>query len=151
MASRFEGGQAGQQQQQQKGQAPPKASNAQPQPHSPFERSVRALERDLRLLPASACGKTAAPVAVASAKIKVEAKMSSESDSDDDDDEEEEEQYELTEWRPPSDWSCLQRVFVTDVTVDDVSISIRESKTPEGFFASCGSSPPAAAPVAATQ
>lgn len=47
----------------------------------------------------------------------------------DDDDE-----FEVTEWVPPDTWTCLEKVFVTDVTVDDVTVTMRESKTPDGFF-----------------
>ncbi len=92
-----------------------------------FERSVRALERDLRMLPATAAG-TIQPSSKASSKVKKE---------EEEEEPDEEDSYELTEWFPPSDaWSCLQRVVVTDVTVDDVTVTMRECKTPEGFFAS---------------
>lgn len=139
-------------------------------PNSPsFEKSVRALERDLRMLPATAAGTLhplqtavlsaaagdAAAAAVNGKRAKVAkkdegtaaksekeasplSKLKSEEHQEDEEEEEEyEEEYELTEWFPPSDsWDFLQKVVVTDVTVDDVTVTMRESKTPEGFFTS---------------
>lgn len=55
-------------------------------------------------------------------------------EDDDDDDEEEEATIELTEWIPPDSWAFLNKVVVTDVTVDDLTVTMRECRTPEGFF-----------------
>ena len=48
-----------------------------------------------------------------------------------DEEEEEEEVDELVEWIPPD---CTARIIVTDVTVDDFTVTLRESERPEGFF-----------------
>ena len=41
----------------------------------------------------------------------------------------------MTEWFPPDlNLSYFEKVIVTDVTVDDMTVTMRESKTPEGFF-----------------
>ncbi|CAB4056863.1 CBX8 [Lepeophtheirus salmonis] len=56
-------------------------------------------------------------------------------------DEEDDEEYQLTEWFP-SDLSLnkyQERVIVTDVTVDNFTVTMRESQTPDGFFASSNS------------
>ena len=65
---------------------------------------------------------------------KEEIVNSGESDSESEDDDEDEGKIEYTEWFPPDTWTYLEKVFVTDVTVDDVTVTMRESKTPEGFF-----------------
>ena len=59
------------------------------------------------------------------------------SDDNDDCDEEltssdEEEVDELVEWIPPDVMTA--KVIVTDVTVDDFTVTLRESERPEGFF-----------------
>ena len=51
----------------------------------------------------------------------------------------EEEVEQLTEWFPPDlDWVKVQdqgqHVIVTDVTVNDLTVTMRESHQPEGFF-----------------
>ena len=61
-------------------------------------------------------------------------------DSDSYSEEEVEEEVEqLTEWFPPDlDWVKVQdqgqHVIVTDVTVNDLTVTMRESHQPEGFF-----------------
>ena len=51
---------------------------------------------------------------------------------------ESEEEFELTEWFPPDlDLSHFEKVVVTDVTVDDVTVTMRESESAEGFFDGC--------------
>ena len=47
------------------------------------------------------------------------------------DEEEEEEVDELVEWIPPD---VVAKITVTDVTVDDFTVTLRESERPEGFF-----------------
>ncbi|TRY63054.1 hypothetical protein TCAL_15270 [Tigriopus californicus] len=54
--------------------------------------------------------------------------------SEDDEDDEGEATIELTEWIPPDSWAFLNKVVVTDVTVDDLTVTMRECRTPEGFF-----------------
>ncbi len=114
-------------------------------PNTPsFEKSVRALERDLRMLPATAAGTIhPASLTVASRKtksedeVKIKVEERGGGNEEEEEEEDEEDSYELTEWFPPSDsWSYLQKVIVTDVTVDDVTVTMRECKTPEGFFTS---------------
>ena len=51
---------------------------------------------------------------------------------------ESEEEFELTEWFPPDlDLNHFEKVVVTDVTVDDVTVTMRESNEAEGFFNGC--------------
>ena len=51
---------------------------------------------------------------------------------------ESEEEFELTEWFPPDlDLGHFEKVVVTDVTVDDVTVTMRESESAEGFFDGC--------------
>lgn len=57
---------------------------------------------------------------------------------DDEDGEETAEQF--TEWFPPDTWSYLHQVTVTDVTVGDVTATMREASSPEGFFNNPGQS-----------
>ena len=45
-----------------------------------------------------------------------------------------EEEESLTEWVPPDAWSVVNNVTVTDVTVNDLTVTMRESKHQEGFF-----------------
>ena len=49
----------------------------------------------------------------------------------DDDEEEEVLEEEWVEWIPPD---VKATVIVTDVTVDDFTVTLRESERPEGFF-----------------
>ena len=60
----------------------------------------------------------------------------SEIDDDEDDDMEDDEEEEVleeewVEWIPPD---VKATVIVTDVTVDDFTVTLRESERPEGFF-----------------
>ena len=50
---------------------------------------------------------------------------------EDDDEEEEVLEEEWVEWIPPD---VKAKVIVTDVTVDDFTVTLRESERPEGFF-----------------
>ena len=113
-----------------------------------FEKSVRALEKDLKLLPQPPPAKKIKkemsdtnfeqrqedkkpPIKKETIRMKEEQHLE---DEDDSSSEEEEEKIQYTEWFPPDTWSYLEKVFVTDVTVDDVTVTMRESRTPEGFF-----------------
>jgi len=63
------------------------------------------------------------------------AAIDEEEESEEESDEEIEEEVEqLTEWFPPDRWTFHDRVIVTDVTVNDLTVTMRESKQPEGFF-----------------
>jgi len=69
---------------------------------------------------------------------KVDAECIKEEEEDEEEyyesEEEEEEIEQLTEWFPPDKWMAHDRVIVTDVTVNDLTVTVRESKQPEGFF-----------------
>lgn len=82
-----------------------------------FEKSVHGLEQDLKRLPG------AKPLATLD-NIRNFA-------SDDEESETEEEIDELVEWIPPD---VTAKVIVTDVTVNDFTVTLRESERPEGFF-----------------
>ena len=56
------------------------------------------------------------------------------SEEEDDEEEEEEGKIQFTEWFPPDHWRYIDKVVVTDVTVDDVTVTMRECAKPEGFF-----------------
>nr|ACO15101.1 Chromobox protein homolog 7 [Caligus clemensi] len=60
-----------------------------------------------------------------------------EDDTSNQEDDEDDSEYQLTEWFP-SDLSLhaayQERVIVTDVTVDNFTVTMRESQTPDGFF-----------------
>ncbi len=106
-----------------------------------FEKSVNGLEADLRRLPgAKPLNEVDRNVKVSptptakdfhsepsNLKIEEDAMIESESESSS----EEEEEEELVEWIPPD---CSARIIVTDVTVNDVTVTLRESERPEGFF-----------------
>ncbi len=104
-----------------------------------FEKSAIKLEKDLELLPASGQKVTRCDMVVKKENVKKEEEEEEEMMEEDGEVEEEEEEeesedrYELTEWFPPDSWPYL-KVFVTDVTVDNVTVTMRECKTPEGFF-----------------
>lgn len=65
---------------------------------------------------------------------------SSSGEEDEDGEEEYVEKIEFTEWFPPDRWKINEKVIVTDVTVNDKStgndltVTMRESHQPEGFF-----------------
>lgn len=92
-----------------------------------FEKSADALEKDLKLIPAKKI-KSAESVN-GNANPAKNGKDAEDSESD-----EEKEEMRLIEWIPPDSWSYLQKVFVTDVTIDNMTVTMRESKSPEGFF-----------------
>lgn len=63
----------------------------------------------------------------------------------DDDDDDDDEKYQLTQWFPSDfnsaqqedqqqEWMLNNPVIVTDVTVDDMTVTMIESQKPEGFF-----------------
>lgn len=99
---------------------------------SDFEKSVTGLEADLRKLPGakSAAQVLKAPLTKPPASI-IPIPRNSDDDEDMESEEEEEEIDELVEWIPPD---CSAKVIVTDVTVDDFTVTLRESERPEGFF-----------------
>ncbi len=91
-----------------------------------FEKSVNGLEADLKRLPG------AKPLSQVQNLTKASINSDPDEESDDEEDEEvEEEVDELVEWIPPD---CTAKVIVTDVTVDDFTVTLRESERPEGFF-----------------
>jgi len=94
-----------------------------------FEKSVNALEEDLRRLPG------AKPLALVDRLNRNSTFSSDQDDLDEElftsDEEEEEEVDELVEWIPPD---VVAKITVTDVTVDDFTVTLRESERPEGFF-----------------
>jgi hypothetical protein len=127
--------------------APPPSKGQKDRIGPSFEKSAAALENHLKLMhqqrrPALS---TAEAIKVETKRIKLEAQTS--------DSEDEEQvraiiwmrirflsvlcslQVELTEWFPPDlDLTHFEKVVVTDVTVDDVTVTMRESQTPDGFF-----------------
>jgi hypothetical protein len=58
----------------------------------------------------------------------------------DDCDEGDDDKYQLTQWFPSdfasrgAEWHLNNPVIVTDVTVNDLTVSVKESQKPEGFF-----------------
>lgn len=96
-----------------------------------FEKSVTELEADLRRLPG------AKPLSQVDrlSRNTVTSENDEEMVSEDEDDDEEEiiEEDELVEWIPP-DCQARARIIVTDVTVDNFTVTLRESERPEGFF-----------------
>lgn len=98
-----------------------------------FETSVAELEADLRRLPgAKPLAQVERPMPKLIASDNDDEEMVSEDDEDDEEEEEEEvEEDELVEWIPPD---CTARIIVTDVTVDNFTVTLRESERPEGFF-----------------
>ncbi len=92
-----------------------------------FEKSMVKLEKDLEKLPESRQRVMRCETVVKKEVLKKE-------EDEEEDEEEAEDRYELTEWPLPDSWPYLQKVFVTDVTVDNVTVTMRECKTPEGFF-----------------
>jgi len=111
--------------------------------NSDFEQSVTELENDLRKLPG-------AKHVLSSSPPKLEPEMprpilrSSDNDeemmSEEEEEDDEEEVDELVEWIPPDvirpDVTAMAKIIVTDVTVDDFTVTLRESERPEGFFSS---------------
>ena len=105
-----------------------KAKTNDTEDESDFEKSVSGLEEDLKKLPG------AKPITQMdrSNRNTITSDYDEEMPSDEDSESEEEfEQEELVEWIPPD---VAARVIVTDVTVDNFTVSFKESKKPEGFF-----------------
>lgn len=119
---------------------------------SSFEASAKGLEETLMQLPGApeypleppkleAVYSPPARNGTSDGRTTDEDESGSEEDEDDDEDEEEweyEESYTYTEWYPPDFWKAkLPRddpVVVTDVTVAGLTVTMRESKKPDGFF-----------------
>jgi len=106
--------------------------------NSDFEQSVTELENDLRKLPGAKHVLSSSP-----AKLEPELPRPILRSSDEEmmsEDEEDEEVDELVEWIPPDvirpDVTAMAKIIVTDVTVDDFTVTLRESERPEGFFSS---------------
>ena len=106
--------------------------------NSDFEQSVTELENDLRKLPGAKHVLSSSPP-----KLEPELPRPILRSSDEEmmsEDEEDEEVDELVEWIPPDvirpDVTAMAKIIVTDVTVDDFTVTLRESERPEGFFSS---------------
>jgi len=102
-----------------------------------FEKSVTGLEADLRRLPGakplSQVERSNRNTFASDCDSEI---INSEYDDDEMEDEtsdEEEllEEEELVEWIPPD---VTAKIIVTDVTVDDFTVTMRESERPDGFF-----------------
>jgi len=97
---------------------------------SAFEKSVSGLEEDLKKIPG------AKPITQLdrSNRTSITSDYDEEMDSEESESEDEfEEVYERVEWIPPD---VAAKVIVTDVTVDNFTVTLRESERPEGFFTS---------------
>lgn len=104
-------------------------------PDVDFEKSVSGLEEDLKKLPG------AKPITQLdrSNRTTITSDYDEEMVSEEDSEEEEEfEEEELVEWIPPDFKGalpdCTAKIIVTDVTVDNFTVTLRESERPEGFF-----------------
>merc|ERR1711997_563328 len=110
-----------------------KSTPVKPLPvNNDFEKSVTGLEADLRRLP----GAKPLSQVERSNRNTFTSDYDSEiinSENDDEDEEELLEEEELVEWIPP-DVVTTAKITVTDVTVDDFTVTLRESERPEGFF-----------------
>jgi len=99
-----------------------------------FEKSVSGLEEDLKKLPG------AKPITQLdrSNRTTITSDYDEEMVSEDSEEEEEFEEDELVEWIPPDCRGalpdCTAKIIVTDVTVDNFTVTLRESERPEGFF-----------------
>jgi len=105
-----------------------------------FEKSVTGLEADLRRLPGAKplsqverSNRNTFTSDYDSEIINSEYDDEDLEDSEDEDEEELLEEEELVEWIPP-DVKMTAKIIVTDVTVDDFTVTLRESERPEGFF-----------------
>eukprot|EP00092_Neocalanus_flemingeri_P005551 GFUD01005982.1.p1 GENE.GFUD01005982.1~~GFUD01005982.1.p1 ORF type:complete len:352 (+),score=112.81 GFUD01005982.1:99-1058(+) len=111
-----------------------------------FETSALGLEEDLKKLPGTNQIEYLEPPVLE--PIYPDLKNGGSDESDDEDSEydsssseyEYEESYTLTEWYPPDFWRSKlpqpDQVIVTDVTVAGLTVTMKESKNPEGFFSS---------------
>jgi len=116
----------------------PKSLPSPPPPvDGEFEKSVTGLEADLRRLPGakplSQVERSNRNTITSDYDSEI---INSEIDDDEDDDMEDDEEEEVleeewVEWIPPD---VKATVIVTDVTVDDFTVTLRESERPEGFF-----------------
>ena len=109
--------------------------------NSDFEQSVTELENDLRKLPgAKQVLSSPSPPKLEPEQPMTSPRMLRSSDNDEEmlSDEEDEEVDELVEWIPPDVIrpDVTAKIIVTDVTVDDFTVTLRESERPEGFFSS---------------
>lgn len=120
----------------------PKVPPVENQDIGSFEKSVLGLEEDLKKLPSQRQKLSTAdrlrqqhlsskkPKQEITDDLPDETKVKEEESES----EEEEEGYQLTEWFPPDLCNFNEKVIVTDVTVDNFTVTMRECKTPEGFF-----------------
>merc|ERR1712223_1108132 len=105
-----------------------------------FEKSVTGLEADLRRLPGakplSQVERSNRNTFTSDYDSEIINSENDDEDVEDEEDEDEEElleEEELVEWIPP-DVVTTAKIIVTDVTVDDFTVTLRESERPEGFF-----------------
>merc|ERR1711997_921318 len=114
-----------------------KSTPVKPLPvNNDFEKSVTGLEADLRRLPGakplSQVERSNRNTFASDCDSEI---INSEYDDEEMEDEEDEEELleeeELVEWIPPD---VTAKIIVTDVTVDDFTVTLRESERPEGFF-----------------
>jgi len=112
-----------------------------------FEQTASELEQDLMKMTQKTAESVSPPPPPKTAYEALKTELDSTRDmpaQDEDSDsyggeEVEEEVEQLTEWFPPDlDWVKVQdqgqHVIVTDVTVNDLTVTMRESHQPEGFF-----------------
>ena len=109
-----------------------------------FESSALGLEEDLKKLPGVDQLDYLEPPVLEPIYPDLKAGGSDESDEESEYDSssseyEYEESYTLTEWYPPDFWRSKlpkpEDVIVTDVTVAGLTVTMKESNNPEGFFA----------------
>jgi len=118
-----------------------KSTPVQPLPvNNDFEKSVTGLEADLRRLPGakplSQVERSNRNTFTSDYDSEIINSENDDEDVEDEEDEDEEElleEEELVEWIPP-DVVTTAKIIVTDVTVDDFTVTLRESERPEGFF-----------------
>eukprot|EP00091_Calanus_sinicus_P010904 TRINITY_DN24986_c0_g1_i1.p1 TRINITY_DN24986_c0_g1~~TRINITY_DN24986_c0_g1_i1.p1 ORF type:complete len:169 (-),score=39.68 TRINITY_DN24986_c0_g1_i1:200-706(-) len=108
-----------------------------------FETSAIGLEEDLKRIPGSNQIEYLEPPVLEPIYPDLKNGGSDESDADSEYDSssseyEYEESYTLTEWYPPDFWrsklSQPEQVIVTDVTVAGLTVTMKESNNPDGFF-----------------
>lgn len=108
-----------------------------------FETSAIGLEEDLKRIPGTNQIEYLEPPVLEPIYPDLKNGGSDESEADSEYDSssseyEYEESYTLTEWYPPDFWrsklSQPEQVIVTDVTVAGLTVTMKESNNPEGFF-----------------
>lgn len=108
-----------------------------------FETSAIGLEEDLKRIPGTNQMEYLEPPVLEPIYPDLKNGGSDESETDSEYDSssseyEYEESYTLTEWYPPDFWrsklSQPEQVIVTDVTVAGLTVTMKESNNPEGFF-----------------